>query len=190
MSPGLGVWIAAASCVVLVLWIIGAWRRLKRLRHRARGAFEALAAVLAEQHRWAEASAMPLPDAGDPSRGHHWHQRLQASGWQATQMLRLAQDNPLDAAAMASLHQARMALRAVLAAGVAHVATAGQAQPLASPWPPESWIRLVHQEQPPATAFNEALAAYNAAVSQFPALLVAATMRYRKVPAFVPFEHV
>lgn len=189
-SLGQGVWIAAALAALIVLWAVGSLRRIRRLRRRAHAAFAALDAILTEQHRWVHVTAHRLPGTAATPQMYGWRQRLRASGEQAACVQQQLQRQPLDAAAMASLHQARLVLHAVLAAGAEHVAAADDAAAVPPSWPPEPWTKLAHQELPLATAFNEALASYNAAVSQFPTWLVAAPLRYRRARAFVPYEHV
>ncbi|MFA7526865.1 MAG: hypothetical protein WCZ18_04245 [Ottowia sp.] len=185
-GPGL---LAAGALGVLLLWSVGARRRIRRSRLAACDAFPALERILSAQHRWIgdwcstfRAGTRPAP-ACDA-----WIRRLAASARQASLALRRLRRDPLDAAAMAGLGQARQTLRAVLLGGAVHVAATGQ--PFAPPraWPPAEWVKLVHQEAPLAAQFNGHVAAYNAAVSQFPALLLAAVLRHREARAMAVLD--
>lgn len=189
--PAAGVWLVAVPGVCL-LWAVGAQRRLRRLRRQAMRRFAALAPVLREQHRWA--CALARETVADPARlepeAVAWHQRLHASGRQAQLLLQCVQRQPLAAPAMAGLQQARHVLHAVLRAGAPvsqHVA-APASDGLPSAGPPAEWARLMHQELPLLRAFNEGVAAYNAAVSECPALLVAAALRYRPAASLPALE--
>lgn len=174
-----GTLVAAVVVTVLLLWAVGARRRMQRLRRDARRAFDALGGMLDAQHQWIRRwCAPPRADHRPAPRLEAWLRLLGASVEQAGLALQRLSRNPLDAAAMDGLYQARRALRAAWLAGADHVPP--PADGAAPAWPPEDWIGLVHQEVPLAAAFNAQVAAYNAAVSQFPALLLAAALRYRR----------
>lgn len=168
MPVGHGPLVVAVLGVLLLLWAVGAWRRIRRLRLHACRAFVALDRVLSEQHRWiAQWCAQSHANVGAPLPAASM-QRLEASAAQAALMLCRVRGDPLDAAAMSGLHQARLTLRSVWLGAVDPAEL------------PADWLRRLHQEAPLATAFNERVAAYNAAVSQFPALLLATVLRHRK----------
>lgn len=179
MLAGQGLLIAGALGVLLVLWAVGAWRRIRRLRGQVRRAFAALDGALGEQQRWVVQWCAAPPRAGSHPPPA-WVRRLAASAEQAALALHRLRRDPLDVAAMDSLHQARRALCAAWRAdGDSGLVTAPGTEP-ASAWPPAEWVNLAHQEVPLAMAFNAQVAAYNAAVSQFPALLLAALLRHRR----------
>lgn len=174
-----GTLMMAVVVTVLLLWAVGARRRMQRLRRDARRAFEALDDMLDAQHQWIKRwCAPPRADHRPPAPLENWLRLLSASVEQAGLALQRLRRNPLDAAAMDGLYQARRALQAAWLAGADRAPA--PADGVAPVWPPEDWVGLVHQEVPLAAAFNARVATYNAAVSQFPALLLAILLRYRK----------
>ena len=101
---------------------------------------------------------------------HRLHERPTRS--RAVEMLELARH---------TLHQAwRQAADELPAVGPDEPVQAGQPENDDMPDLQEQWAVLGHQEQPPLAAFNAAMRDYDRAVSQFPTLLLARPLGFRR----------
>lgn len=172
------------SLALLLFWSVGAYNRLVRLRGQALAAFALLDAHLAryielvDEHLKA-ASGLALAQAVAAPRGAGtataWA-GLQGASTQFEASLRVAHKQALDAGAMAALQTAH----ATLQMSWTRVQDECRAyQDLLSPTGQHRWAentRLVHQA---IAGFNRAVLAYNAAVTQFPALLLAYMFSFR-----------
>ncbi len=188
-------WLLAA---LLLFWFVGAHNRLVRLRAAALQAFGALDTALVRQLDFVTASALPDADAPAPAVVVATDEdvrraALQASARQFTALLAATRLRPLDPAVVAamstSLHVMLNAWQRMDPEAVTRSSAdnglpwpdplAGQLEPGASiptamPWPEPSATAEISRVQ-----FNLAVAGYNAAVRQFPALLVAWLFRLR-----------
>lgn len=174
-SHSLTLWIGLG---VALFWSVGAYKRMVRLRAEVRRAFVALDVRLAEQLGLLQSRLPPSMHASlltqpgelldDISR--LWI-GLRSAAAQVAASLAAARAHPLDARALGALAAARSVLD-----------TTWQRMPLAQADPagtllPEAVQRQWEQGGVQAYAavdqFNQAVARYNAAVSQFPAVLLA-----------------
>jgi LemA protein len=195
-------WIVAA---VLLFWFVGAYNRLVRLRAAVLQAYATLDAALRKQLDFVQASitAAPPPNDAPSSNLHSSVAPLQAATTQLASVLGATRLHPLDPGAMAALATALQVLinawqrqhpDAVTvfdadgtlsrpaplsaAAGAADAALPGAFEPMA--WPEPSASAEIARSQ-----FNVAVGHYNAAIGQFPALLVAWLVRLRPAAPLV-----
>jgi LemA protein len=185
-------WIAVA---VLLFWFVGAYNRLVRLRTAVLQAYSTLDAALSKQLDFVQASitATPRPDA--PMQDILSSiAPLQAATTQLATLLGATRRHPLDAGGMAALATALQVLisawqrqhpDAVMVFDADGTLSrpvplqpgpAAAAPPAAEPiaWPEPSAAAEIARSQ-----FNLAVRGYNAAIAQFPALLVAWAVRLR-----------
>jgi LemA protein len=191
-------WIAGA---ILFFWGIGAHNRLMRLRSAGLIAFAALDAALVRQLDFVQANSGAATN--DATADAEAASALPAAVAQMAQMLATARLRPLDPVAISALGTALHVLLAAWrrahpervmvfeADGTlsrpapleAVSAEAARANPeLAAPlaWPEPSPMAEIARGQ-----FNGAVAHYNAAVGQFPALFVAWAFRLRRAAPLV-----
>lgn len=194
LPDSLAGWIVVA---VLLFWFVGAYNRLVRSRAAVLQAYATLDAALRKQLDFVQASitaSLPQQDASSPGPSSSVAP-LQAATTQLATVLGATRLHPLDPGAMAALATALQVLinawqrqhpDAVTVfdadgtlsrpvplqpdAGVAPVP--GAVAPIA--WPEPSAAAEIARSQ-----FNLAVAHYNAAIAQFPALLVAWAVRLR-----------
>jgi LemA protein len=172
MSSSFAPWIAAA---VLLFWTVGAYNRLVRLRGEANAAFAVLDGELTHQVQLVDGL---LPDGQEQpasifvGEGPSFWDGLQASAAQLAASLAAARHKPLDPERIAALESAQAIL-----ADAWERAERDDAHDLAGPRLPESLTstRTQHTLQCIAAAdrFSRAVALYNAAIGQFPAVLLA-----------------
>lgn len=164
-----------AGLAAVLFWAVGAYSRLKRLRTTVRQAFVALDAQLLRQLELLQsclpaaalsASSTRPADLLDEAT-QHWL-GVRSAALQFTASLAAARAQPLHAPALAALAQAH----AVLEASWHRVAPAGDALL-------QQWEGLGLQARVMAESFNQAVAHYNAAITQFPALLLARLAGFR-----------
>lgn len=170
MSSSLALWIAAA---VLLFWSVGAYNRLVRLRSDANTAFATLDTELCKQVALVQ-SCMPAGETqpaslyeGQPS---FWS-GLQGAAAQFAACLAVARGKPLEPEGMEALRAAHEVL--VMAW---ERAERQDAHDLAGPRLPDTVTtlraQLAAQAQAATEHFNAAVGGYNAAIAQFPAILL------------------
>lgn len=163
MSASLVFWIVTA---VLLFWALGAYNRLVRLRAQVIGAFAPVDVHLGRALLLlAEASGAGEGAAGDAAPAGR--AGLQGAAMQFDASLRVARRQPLDANAVAALRTAYATVHAVweLLHGDPD---AGAQAPNQRAW--EDNANMAHQAM---AGFNQAVLAYNAAIAQFPAAVLA-----------------
>ena len=173
--PTLWLWVVPA---LLFFWLIGAYNRLVRLRARVRQAFAALDEQLVRQVVWVQGclpesmrgGAQTSPAELQDEVTAAWA-RLHAASEQFAAALAHARADVADVPTMAGLVLAHEAMRTAWAGALAD-AVAPDAVPSAERLQAR-WLRLLHQALPLRAAFNEAAQAYNQAIAQFPAALIA-----------------
>lgn len=167
---------------LLVFWALGAYNRLVRLRAQIKQQFAPLEAVLLEyqdvvqQAVTAAATAPQLWDSpGQSDLGQaHWT-RLQVAAGLSTMALARMQAHTLDKDSAQALHDAAAELQDAWAdlihpdAYFIHIP-----QPLK-----QRWLELDLLVQPELARFNAAILAYNEAISQYPAALLARLFQFR-----------
>lgn len=188
-------WLVAA---LLLFWFVGAHNRLVRLRATALQAFGTLDTALVRQLDFVTASALPDADVPVPTvvvatSEDVRRAALQASARQFTALLAATRLRPLDpeviAAMSTSLHVMLNAWQRMDPEATPRSSAdsrESRADPRAgSPEPGSSTATVIPWPEPSATAeisrvqFNLAVAGYNAAARQFPAVLVAWLFRLR-----------
>ena len=187
-TSSLATWIAAA---VLLFWAVGAYNRLVRLRGDANTAFGALDAALSGQVQLVEqlvaGDGEPPASIFGGTESSFWG-GLHGAASQLGASLALARHKPLDPDRIDAL----AAAQAVLAVAWER-AERDDAHDLAGPRLPESLTstraQLTVQCIAAADRFSHAVEHYNAAIAQFPALLLAWLFGFRAgrgLPALQP----
>jgi len=174
MSWPLGFWVGAA---VLLFWAVGAYNRLIRLRAAVLQAFATLDTRLREQADLVQ-GCLPQVDAMTGL----WT-GLGGATAQFTASLDAARTKPLDPGSIAALKAAH---------GVLYMAwqrlQQDDAHDLAGAALPETlqlrWQQIAEHVQDDAGLFNQQVNAYNDAIVQFPALLLASLFSFRAARAF------
>jgi LemA protein len=163
---------------ILLFWSVGAYNRLVQLRSDANAAFAVLDAQLVKQaelvHASLPASLIPtgLTQPGEllDEVTALWS-GLRGAATQLTASLAAMRPRPLNPEAAAALAQAHDVLLTAWRR-VSH-----EAHDLAGSSVPEAlageWLQLSAQARGAADGFNEAVNRYNAAIVQFPAVLLA-----------------
>ena len=160
---------------VLVFWAVGAYNRLVRLRSSALQAFGALDAQL-QRHTDVVQSVvsvagnneLPLTDAATEALA-----ALQAASTQFAASLAAARAQALNREAMAALAAARKVLVMAWQNVQDLCGPLDGADAAGTESPSQRWAQWATQSQQACVPFNDAVARHNAAVSQFPALLLA-----------------
>ncbi len=193
------------ACAVALFWAIGAYGRLMRLRGKVKKSFAALDAVMLRELTWMQARLppelrgenRPAPAAtlGDESRAALT--RLWSACEQLAAVLAQARQDPCQPPALESLAAAHDTLGAAWQRAIDHLAAAPEAAaapdlpdaPEAAPGADSARagsaqlaahrMHLLHQSLPLREAFNAAVLAYNRAIAQFPASLLARACRLR-----------
>ena len=178
MDSSLVFWIVAA---LGLFWSVGAYNRLVGLRAEAKTAFAALATELGKQVQLVR-DCLPDEDelaASQFEGGSAFWAGLQGAAAQLAAALAAARPRPLDAERMAALGAAQD----VLATAWARVER-DDAHDLAGPRLPQNLsaerAQMVRTAQAAAEQFNQVVARYNAAIAQFPALLLAWLFGFRE----------
>jgi LemA protein len=178
MSSTFFPWIAAA---VLLFWTVGAYNRLVRLRGEANAAFAVLDGELARQVQLVEEllpAGQEPPDSIFDGEGPAFWTGLQACAAQLAASLASARQKPLEPERIAALEAAQ----AVLADAWAR-AERDDAHDLAGSRLPDAVMATRAQRTlrciAAADRFSQAVAHYNAAIGQFPAMLLAWLFGFR-----------
>lgn len=158
-----------------VCWVVGAYSRLQRLRAQVVQAFGALdvhmvrlLALLGEcQATWVPSQSAPADDGA----------ALQAATVQFGTCLAVVRAQPLDAQAMAAMSAALAVLQATWQARSQLGDEAGEASGAAS-WQAR-WADHHAQQALATREFNLAVQAYNQAIAQCPACVLAWGLAYR-----------
>ena len=174
----IGWWIAAA---VLLFWSVGAYNRLVRLRADANTAFAALDAQWQRQTTLVQSTLTQAQPADPMDDAAQLWAALEGACAQLSASLAAMRPRPLDGGAAAALGAAQT----VLASAWQRVQH--DAHDLAGASLPDTvavqWQQLAADTAKAQVQFNEAVARYNAAVRQFPALLLAWLFGFRTAGA-------
>ena len=171
MMDALWLWLALA---LLVFWMVGAHNRLVRLRAQVRIAFQAVDQCYSQYLSLVDTHMPPTADEFLlPARAG-----LRGAVVQFDNSLRATRREVLDAAALAGLHAAHTTLQVWWARLLESASLAAGA--LAPPWM-EAWTNVTRQAGDAVARFNEAAERHNAAINQFPALLLARMYGFRAV---------
>lgn len=171
-------WIAGA---VVLFWAVGAYNRLVRLRSEANAAFAALDAELAKQVQLVhdclpEGQTQPA-SLFDGLEASFWG-GLQGAATQFAASLAAARQKPLEPEGIAALSAAQAVLTMAW-----ERAERDDAHDLAGPRLPDTLTatraHIVSQARATAEQFNQAVARYNHAIAQFPAVLLAWLFGFR-----------
>lgn len=161
--------------LVLVLWAVGAYHRLARLRLSFLQAFAALDAHLVRLFAWLDEYESAQTRAGAPAALAR--DALQAAVAQCTEVLARARVQPLHAASVAALQDALQVLDAAWitqANQLPALAVAAGATPWAQRWEQHQTRSAQAQEQ-----LHWAAIPYNAAIAQFPAQVLASILGFK-----------
>jgi LemA protein len=159
---------------VLVFWMVGAYNRLVRLRSDAKAAFHKLEIELTRQLQLVQECIPPEDEqpASQFSGGSAFWGGLQGAAAQLAATLHSAKARPLDPDRIAALGAAQEVL-----AMAWDRAERDDAHDLAGARLPENFSserqQRVRMALAAAEAFNEAVAHYNEAIAQFPAVMLA-----------------
>lgn len=183
------IWFLCLLAVVF-FWAVGAYNRLVRLRAAVSKAFAALDEQLLRQLVWLQGN-LPASMRGGASTAPAELQdeataawaRLQAAGEQFAVALAQARARPMQADLMASLVLSHEAMRTAWQSALQE-AVQPDAVPSAERMQ-ERWMRLLHQAVPLRAAFNDAAQAYNQAIAQFPASLLARLVGFRPAGSLI-----
>ncbi|HZY19686.1 MAG TPA: LemA family protein [Ramlibacter sp.] len=184
MTSSVATWIAAA---VLLFWAVGAYNRLVRLRGDANAAFAALDIELGRQVELVDTlvgADEPPESLFDGTQPSFWG-GLQGAASQLRASLAAARHRPLDPERIEALGSAQ----AVLAVAWDR-AERDDAHDLAGPRLPETLMaqraQLALQGAATAERFSRAVEQYNAAIAQFPALLLAWLFGFKRGATLPP----
>jgi LemA protein len=171
MSSSVILWSLSA---VLLFWAVGAYNRLVRLRSDANTAFANLEAELANQVALVR-DQLPKPEATQPAAlddDRSFWTGLHAAASQFAASLAAARARPLEPQGIAALGAAQDVL-----AMAWERAERDDAHDLAGPRLPDTVTsrraQLTMQTHAATDQFDRAVARYNAAITQFPAVLLA-----------------
>ncbi|RYF29356.1 MAG: lema family protein [Comamonadaceae bacterium] len=181
-------WIVAA---VLLFWFVGAYNRLMRLRTAALQAYATLDATLVRQLEFIQTRLL-APDDDPALADAGVRASLQGASTQLTTLLAATRLKPLDPERMAALGTALQVLLsawqrlhpdAVISFDadgmLSRPAPLDGAEDPASASTPIPWPEPSAAAEIARSHFKLAVRGYNAAIGQFPALLVAWIMRLR-----------
>lgn len=177
MPSSVVLWIVAA---VLLFWTVGAYNRLMRLRAEANTAFANLEAELSRQVELVR-NDLPPAEATQPAslngEGSLWA-GLHGAATQFAACLAVARARPLEPEGIAALSAAQDVLAMAWAR-----AERDDAHDLAGPRLPDTLTarraQLARQTHAATDQFNHAVALYNDAIAQFPAVLLAWLFGFR-----------
>jgi len=160
---------------LLVFWITGAWKRMKRMRAACKTAFSAVEAQfvqLLDLLRSCANAELPQQDAQQASLQHARHALLPSAHLLEVTLIQ-AKLQPLRPETIAALDSA---WQGVQVAWQAYVQLHGaQAQALSDEqqeWE-QRWSQLITLQSHSTEQFNTAIHAYNGAIAQFPACVIA-----------------
>ncbi|MEI6734488.1 MAG: LemA family protein [Comamonadaceae bacterium] len=157
MSSSVFLWFSAA---VLLFWAVGAYNRLVRLRSQGIAAFTVLEGLL---NQFAPLAGSDAPDLD----------ALAACADQFRVALKMCRSQPLHGPAIAALTMTYETMCLCWS-------RQRQLAPVRGlPALPQRWDQLVAQTEMARSEFNGAVARYNAAVNQFPAVLLARLFGFR-----------
>ncbi|HXE47983.1 MAG TPA: LemA family protein [Ramlibacter sp.] len=172
--------VLGAIAAVLLFWIVGAYNRLVRLRGEANTAFAALEAEMAKQVTLVR-ECLPPVDATQPAGLEHgvsFWAGLHGAAAQFAASLAVARARPLEPDGIDALSAAQDVL-----AMAWERAERDDAHDLAGPRLPESVTTrralLAIQTYAAIDQFDRAVARYNEAIAQFPAVLLAYLFGFR-----------
>jgi len=177
-------WIVWITPAFALFWAVGAYNRLVRLRGQAIAGFVVLdghlsqyIAIVDEHLKTASCRALAPASATprDANPATAWA-ALHGARSQFEASLRVARKQALDAGAMAALQTALATLQ--MSWSRVRTACRDDQDPLA-PMGERPWAENTQNANHARAEFNRAVEAYNAAVTQFPALVLAYLFSFR-----------
>jgi LemA protein len=177
-----------AIAAVLLFWAVGAYNRLMRLRAEANSAFAVVEAELTRQVELVH-SQLPPPEPTQPApldvEPVSFWSALHAAASQLAATLSSTRNKPLDPEGIDALSEAQEVL------GTAwERAARDDAHDLAGPRLPDTVLlrraQLLLQAHAATESFNAAVARYNEAIGQFPAIVLAWLFGFRPGRALSP----
>lgn len=160
--------------LLLVFWVIGAYKRIQRLRAAGKAAFGAVHAqfvLVLELLR--SSAATDLPDEGERSvpLAHAQHALL-PSAHLLEAALAQASQQPLRPETIAALDSAWQGVQVAWHAYAQLCARSAQPANALPEWQ-QRWLQLTTLQSHSTEQFNQAVHDYNRAIAQFPACVVA-----------------
>jgi LemA protein len=169
--------LAWSVVALLVFWAVGAYNRLVRLRSEVNTSFSEVQGQLQKQTQLAQSLAAPT----DPQEAEDepiFLVQIRAASIQLAACLETSRPKPLDHERLAAIVSASAVLTRAW-----ERAEREDAHDLAGPQLPseltDSRARLVRDTQTAITQFDAAVDRYNAAIAQFPALLLASVFSFK-----------
>lgn len=162
--------------VLLVFWVTGAWKRMKRMRAACKTAFVAVEVQFVqvlELLRSSATASLPETAQGRISLAHAQHALLPCSHLLETALLQ-AKQNPLRPETIAALDSAWQGVQVAWHAYVQLCASHSSATPSETlPEWEQRWLQLMTLQSHSTEQFNRAVHDYNRAIAQFPACAIA-----------------
>lgn len=170
-------WGGAAA--LLLFWSVGAYNRLVRLRTKVLSIFASLTAQFERYAGWLAVHAPPaLPAGVAPRPGDAWS-NLRAAATQFAASLDAVRGRPMDPRAVAGLATARAVLMMAWQQ-LDDDTLAGGREDLPGAQRRAEWEAINTQVQAAEKAYAQAVETYNAAIGQFPAVLLARLFGFRR----------
>lgn len=164
---------------VLLFWATGAYNRLMRLRSGSIAAFAGLETVLSQYLPLVQTHQAQSPATGSATQAA-WA-NLSAAAQQFHISLKVAQAQPLNAPTINALKTAHETL--CLSWSRLQELAPDLNEPALPPALQTQWQQITVQAELARAEFNQRLAHYNRAISQFPALLLAWLFDFKPTPS-------
>ena len=183
MSLSLALWVALA---VLVFWALGAYNRLVRQRAHAIAAFVAVDAQFLQYVALVQSQLPQALETGSRASQQLWL-NLAGACQQFEASLKVVRPRPLDATFMEPLHTAHETLRqSWLRMLAAAPDLAGSMLPLSLQ---SQWAHIEVLLGSTMREFDNEVAAYNEAIAQFPAIILAWLFAFKPAKPVCPAQH-
>jgi LemA protein len=176
MTAMIAFWLALA---LLLFWALGAYNRLVRLRGQVKSSFEPVDQRLGQVLDLLTPGVVAEPQEEPVDKPIADSDGLYAAATQLTQSLRMARKHPLDANAVAAF---KTAFDTMHVAWQRHQADGDGRSDPQSPTPlldQRSWDDHTQLAREAMETYNQTVLAYNGAIGQFPAILLAYLFGFR-----------
>ncbi len=169
--------LAWSIVALLVFWAVGAYNRLVRLRSEVNASFSQVQGQMQQLAQLALSLAAPT-DPQEAEDEPAFLGQIRAASAQLVACLEIQRPKPLDHERLAAIASASLVLT-----GAWERAEREDAHDLAGPQLPteltDTRARLVRETQTAIAQFDAAVVRYNAAIAQFPALLLARVFSFK-----------
>lgn len=171
------------ACAIVFFWALGAYNRLVRLRAAVRNTFAALDEQLLRQIVWVQGSVpadmrglVTMAGEAEDAAEVAWR-RLYAASEQFAVALAQVRANTIDGTSSASLFMAHSAMAHAWEGALREAVSPDDEVP--ADRLQARWVALLHEALPLQDVFNRAVETYNAAIGQFPAVILAKMVGFR-----------